>query len=153
MESKLRKEPKLNSPYLVTGLPGAGYVAKLSADYLIKQLKPELFEELYSDTFPSYVLIKKDGTVELLKNDFYGHKGSKNDLLIFTGNTQAGSTEGQHEVANEVLRRAEKFKVKKLFAMAAYVIDKPVDKPKVYGAATHPALLKEFKKYGVTPMN
>ncbi|MCP8316294.1 MAG: proteasome assembly chaperone family protein, partial [archaeon] len=139
----------------VTGLPGVGYVAKLSADYLIKELKAELFEELYSSSFPPYVLIKKDGTVELLKNELHYWKDSKlkNDLIIFTGNTQAISPEGQYEISNEVLNRAEKFKVKKLFAMAAYVTGRHVEKPKVYGVATELELVEELKKYEVLPMD
>jgi len=155
MQFKIYKEPELKEPYMVTGLPGIGYVAKLSMDYLIKELKAELFEELYSSSFPPYVLIKKDGTVELLKNEFYYWKNikSKNDLIIFTGNTQAISPEGQYEVTNEVLNRAEKFKVKKLFATAAYVTGRYVEKPKVYGVASEPELVEELKKYDVIPMD
>ncbi|MCP8320570.1 MAG: proteasome assembly chaperone family protein [archaeon] len=155
MQSKIYKEPELKDPYMVTGLPGVGYVAKLSADYLIKELKAELFEELYSSSFPPYVLIKKDGTVELLKNELHYWKDSKlkNDLIIFTGNTQAISPEGQYEISNEVLNRAEKFKVKKLFAMAAYVTGRHVEKPKVYGVATELELVEELKKYEVLPMD
>ncbi|MCP8308501.1 MAG: proteasome assembly chaperone family protein [archaeon] len=155
MQSKIYKEPELKDPYMVTGLPGVGFVAKLSADYLIKELKAELFEELYSPSFPPYVLIKKDGTVELLKNELYYWKDDKlkNDLIIFTGNTQAISPEGQYEVTNEVLNRAEKFKVKKLFATAAYVTGRSVEKPKVYGVTTEPELVEELKKYEVLLMD
>jgi uncharacterized protein (TIGR00162 family) len=155
MQFKHYKEPEFKDPYMVTGLPGVGYVAKLSADYLVKELKAELFEEFYSPSFPPYVLIKKDGTVELLKNEFYYWKGdkSKNDLIIFTGNTQAISPEGQYEIADEVLKRAEKFKVKKLFATAAYVTGRYVEKPKVYGVATEPELVEELKKYEVLSMD
>ncbi|MEM3437426.1 MAG: proteasome assembly chaperone family protein [Nitrososphaerales archaeon] len=155
MQSKIYKEPELKEPYMVTGLPGIGYVAKLSMDYLIKELRAELFEELYSSSFPPYVLIKKDGTVELLKNEFYYWKDtkSKNDLIIFTGNTQAISPEGQYEVTYEVLNRAEKFKVKKLFATAAYVTGRYVEKPKVYGVVSEPELLKDLKKYDIIPMD
>ncbi|MCP8308697.1 MAG: proteasome assembly chaperone family protein [archaeon] len=155
MQFKIYKEPELKDPYMVTGLPGVGYVAKLSADYLIKELKAELFEEFYSSSFPPYVLIKKDGTVELLKNELYYWKDDKlkNDLIIFTGNTQAISPEGQYEISNEVLNRAEKFKVKKLFATAAYVTGRHVEKPKVYGVATEQELVEELKKYEVLPMD
>lgn len=155
MDFKIYKEPQLKDPYMVTGLPGIGYVAKISADYLIEELKAELFEEIYSSSFPPYVLIGKDGVVELLKNEFYYWKNTKlkNDLIIFTGNIQALTPEGQYEIAKEVLNRAEKFKVKKLFTMAAYVTNKPVTKPKVYGAVTHVELLEELKKYEVIQMD
>ncbi|MGQ9718401.1 MAG: proteasome assembly chaperone family protein [Nitrososphaerales archaeon] len=155
MQYKIYKEPELKDPYMIVGLPGIGYVAKLSADYLVKELKAELFEEMYSSSFPPYVIIKKDGTVELLKNEFYYWKNgeSKKDLIIFTGNVQPVSPEGQYEVANEVLDRAEKFKIKKLFAMGAYVTGRPVEKPKVYGVATEPELVEEIKRYEVSFMD
>ncbi|MCP8323531.1 MAG: proteasome assembly chaperone family protein [Candidatus Methylarchaceae archaeon HK02M2] len=155
MEIKIYKEPELKEPYMITGLPGIGYVAKLSVDYLIKELNAELFGELYSKSFPSYVLIKKDGTVELLKNEFYYYKNENlnNDLIIFTGNVQAISPEGQYEVSNEVLDMAEKFKVKKLFALAAYITHKTIKKVHVYGAATEQKLLEELKKYEISSMD
>lgn len=148
-------EIKPDRPYMVTGLPGAAGVAKLSADYLVKQLNGELFEELYSDAFPPHVLIRKDGTVELLRNELYYCKNwkSKNDLVIFTGNTQAVSPEGQYEVANETIARARKLGVVRLFATAAYVVEKPPDKPRVHGAASDPSLIQELKEYGVVPMD
>jgi proteasome assembly chaperone (PAC2) family protein len=137
VRSKLRAEIKPDSPCMVTGLPGAAGVAKLSAEYLVKQLKGELFEELYSDAFPPHVLIKKDGTVELLRNELYYCRSNKpkNDLIIFTGNTQAVSSEGQYEVANEIITRAKRLGVAKLFATAAYIVEKPVETPTVHGAA------------------
>jgi len=148
------KRPALNSPYMVCGLPGIGYVAKLSADFLIKELKAELFKELYSPFFPPHVLIKEDGTVELMNNSFHHlkEKNSARDLIILTGNTQAISTEGQYEVSEQILDEAEKRGVSKLFTLAAYVSEKVDRKPKVYGAATTPKLIKELKGYDVTPM-
>lgn len=149
------KEPKLRNPYLISGLPGIGYVAKLSTDYLKEQLNAELFEEVYSPSFPPYVLVKKDGTVELLKNEFYSwsNKESENDLVIFTGNVQAVTPEGQFEVVEEVLQRAEKFSVPKIFSLAAYVGREYVDVPKVYGVVTDVELAEEIKKFGVTLMD
>lgn len=154
MRSKLRMEIKPEHPYMVTGLPGAAGVAKLSADYLVKQLKGELFEELYSDAFPPHVLINKGGTVELLRNELYYCKKSKSksDLIVFTGNTQAISSEGQYEIANETISRARNLGVVRLYATAAYVVEKPSEKPRVHGAASDPSLIDELKEYGVVPM-
>lgn len=139
---------------MVTGLPGAAGVAKLCADYLLKQLKGQLLEELYSDAFPPHVLIKKDGTVELLRNELYYCKdaNSKNGVMIFTGNTQAVSPEGQYEVANETIARAKRLGVLRLFATAAYAVEKPPKRPRVHGAASDPSLIEELKGYGVIPM-
>jgi len=148
------KEPKLRSPSLVSGLPGIGYVAKLSADYLRTQLNAELFEEVYSPSFPPYVLIREDGTVELLKNEFYFWRNREpgNDLVIFTGNVQAVTPEGQFEVVDEVLRRAEELGVSRIFSIAAYVGQGRVDVPRVFGAVTEPRLAEELRMFGVLPM-
>lgn len=155
MRSRVVREIKAEGPCMVTGLPGAAGVAKLSADYLVKQLGGELFEELYSDAFPPHVLIRQDGTIELLKNELYYCKSprSENDLIVFTGNTQAVSPEGQYEIANETVARAKKHGVVKFFATAAYIIEKPTEKPRVHGAASNPNLVEELKDYGVVPMD
>ncbi len=148
----IQRDPKLNSPVLVGGLPGIGYVAKLSADYLVQQLNAELFAELYSQYFPPYVLVKKDGTVDLMKNEFYFWKSANIELIIFSGNCQAMSPEGQYQVADEVLKLAKKLGAKRIIALAAFATDKHVDKPKVFGAATNVELLEELKTQEVVPM-
>ena len=154
MRYRLHREVQPSNPYMITGLPGAAGVAKLSADYIVKQLKAELLEELYSDSFPPYVLIGKDGTVELLKNELYYSKGaaSSNDLIIFTGNAQPLTPEGQYEMASETLARAKKLGVTKLFAMAAYVVDKPVETSRVHVAVSEVGLLEELKGHELIPM-
>jgi uncharacterized protein (TIGR00162 family) len=150
----LLKEPELRNPFLVSGLPGISYVGKVSTGYLIRELKAELFGEVYSHFFPSHVIIKKDGTVELMKNELYYWKNREleRDIIFFTGNTQAASPEGQYLIAEEVLDTAIKFGVKRLYSIAAYVVDKSIEKPEVYGAATEPKLLEEVKMHGVLPM-
>lgn len=154
VEVKLLKELKLKDPIFIGGLPGIGYVAKLSADYLIEALKAEVFCEIYSSFFPPHVLINKQGIVELMKNEIYFWKNIqlKNDLVIFTGNTQAASAEGQYAVAQEVLNIAQKIGVKRLYSLAAYVSEEHIEKPKVYLAATEQKLIKEAEIYDVSPM-
>jgi uncharacterized protein (TIGR00162 family) len=149
------KIPALNKPILISGLPGVGYVAKLSVDYLREQLNVELFEEIYSPSFPPFVLIRKDGTVELLRNELYYWKNkssSQNDLVIFTGNAQASSPEGQFEVVDEVLRVAEKLGVSKIFSLAAYVSQERVDVPRVFGAVTESRYTEGLRRFGVLQM-
>ena len=41
----LKKRPQLIKPTIICGLPGSGYVGKLGVDYLVKELKAELFGE------------------------------------------------------------------------------------------------------------
>jgi uncharacterized protein (TIGR00162 family) len=150
----LKKKVKLKEPYLICGLPGIGHVGKVTIDYLIRELKASLFGDVYSHFFPSYVIINKDGIVELMKNELYFWKDKelKHDLILFTGNTQAVSPEGQFIIAEEVLSTLLPFGVKKLYSIAAYVGDTHVETPRVYGAATNSILVEELKVQGVLPM-
>ncbi|RZN42944.1 MAG: proteasome assembly chaperone family protein [Methanophagales archaeon ANME-1-THS] len=154
MHLKIYEEPQLRNPRVIVGLPGIGNVAKISADYLIKQLDARLFAAFYSPVFPPYVLVGKGRYVELLNNEFYYWKAtrSSSDLIILTGNTQASTPKAQYVVAEALLDYLAGFEVTKLISMAAYVVDKPVEKPNVYAAATHPELLVDLKQYGVIPM-
>lgn len=151
---KMYKKPEMMNPVLVGGLPGSGYVAKLAVDHLVKELGAELLGEIFSPSFPPQVLVTKDGIVELMKNELHWWQDgeTKADLILFTGNTQAVSPEGQYDIAERVLSVAEDFGVKKVFTMAAFVTGERVEKPKVFATATEPELLDDLKKHGVVVM-
>lgn len=146
--------PKLQNPYLIAGLPGIGHVAKLSVDYLITHLKAKLFMEFYSPAFPPYVVITKNGIVELLKNElyFWRNKESEHDLVFLTGNVQAISPEGQFELVNLVLEHAETLGVQSLFSLAAYINKDEVKTPRVFGTVSDPQFIDRLTQYGVLPM-
>ena len=148
---RLFKEPKLDSPAFVEGLPGIGHVGKLAAEHLVAELKAEKVGEIYSPSFPPQVLIKTDGTVELMKNELFFWKGKKpqNDLLLLVGNSQGLTPEGQYDLADKILDVAEKFGVKRLYTLGGFATGKLVEEPKVFGAVTDPELAKEIEKYGV----
>jgi len=143
----------LREPYMICGLPDVGFVAKQAADYLVEKLKAKLFEEIYSPHFPPYVLIKRDGTVELMKNEFYFWENTemKNDIVILTGNTQALTPEGQYELVDKTLTRAKMLGVKKIFTLTSYLVNnRPQnEKPKIYGVVTNPELKEELATYEV----
>lgn len=151
---KIYKKPELKKPTLVGGLPGSGYVAKLAVDHLVKELDAQLFGEIFSPAFPPQVLVKKDGTVELMRNELYWWRDGKSDtsLIVLTGNTQAVSPEGQYDIAEKVLDAAESFGVERMFTVAAFVIGERVEKPRVFATATEPRLLDDLKKHGTVPM-
>ncbi len=84
--------PKINSPKLICGLPGSGYVGKLAVDYLIEKLHAKKFADIFSSSFPPQVSIQPDGTVDLVKNSLYHCRGPDNDFIILTGGTATGLT-------------------------------------------------------------
>lgn len=132
-----------NNPVLIEGLPGLGLVGKIALRYLIKQLKPIKFAYLYSPHFPYFVLVNKKGNVRLLRGAFYYHKNPDgNDLILFTGDSQSQTIEGQYEIANRMLDFSEKYGVKTIATIGGYRME-PKEKPRVFIAATNHVLLEQ----------
>jgi len=135
-------EPK--NPILIEGLPGLGLVGKIATRYLIKQLKAEKFAYLYSPHFPYFVLVSKKGSVRLLRGTFYFWKNQngENDLILFTGDSQAQTIEGQYEISDLILDFAKQHNVKIIVTVGGYRMEVK-DKPKVIAASTNPELLNK----------
>jgi len=158
MDKKMRIEgaitrvlemPSLKEPVLIEGLPGVGNVGKLAAEHLIDEIKAKKFAEIYSDSFPPQVFINPEGTVRLVKNELYYHKGKKQDLIILTGDYQGLTSVGQYHLVNTVLDLAEKLGTKMIYTLGGYGIGREIRHPRITGAATDIDLVKELKKYGV----
>jgi len=140
--------PSLSSPALIEGLPGIGQVGKIAAEYLIENLRAVKFATLYSHTFPPQVLVRRDGTVEPMRNEFYYYKGER-DLVFVTGNTQAATNEGQYKLCERILDLAVKLGCVIIYTLGGFGVGRSVDKPKVYGAVNNKALLKVLEGYDV----
>ena len=135
-------EVKPKNPVLIEGLPGLGLVGKIATRYLTKHLKAERIAHLYSPHFPYFVLVNKKGSVRLLRGTFYfweNHNG-ENDLMFFTGDSQAQTIEGQYEISDCILGFAKKHNVKMIVTVGGYRMEVK-DKPKVIAAATNAELL------------
>lgn len=133
---------ELKNPIMVEGLPGLGLVGRIAIRYLVKQLKSQKFAYLYSPHFPYFVIVNKKGNVRLLRGTFYFWKNEKgeNDLILFTGDSQAQTIEGQYEISNSILDFAERYGVKLVITIGGYRMETK-NKPKVIAAATHQSLL------------
>src|SRR5438034_10393759 len=84
IELHLNEAPKLHSPILIAGLPDSGRVAEIVLDHLVKSLKAAPLGYLHSDYLPPRVLLKPDGTPELMKHEFYywvNNDEAGNDLV------------------------------------------------------------------------
>ena len=135
---------ELRSPVLIAGLPGLGLVGKIAIRYLIKQLKAQRFAYLYSPHFPYFVLVNKKGSVRLLRGVFYFWKNSagENDFILFTGDSQSQTIEGQYEIADRMLDFSKKGNVKTIATIGGYRMETK-DKPKVFVAATSQDVLNK----------
>jgi len=136
---------------LIEGLPGFGQVGRLVAEHLVKEFGGKKFAELYSPHFPPQVMIRNDGKVDMITNNFFYIKkmGGKRDILLVIGEAQAATITGQYEICEKILELAEEFKVKDVVTIGGYAIGRLLKEPKVYGAATSDKVIKEFGKHGV----
>jgi uncharacterized protein (TIGR00162 family) len=136
------KQIEPNDPILVEGLPGLGLVGKIAIRYLIKKLNAKKFAHLYSPHFPYFVLVNKKGNVRLLRGAFYFWKNENgpHDLILFTGDSQSQTIEGQYEIVDRMLDFSQKHKVKTIITIGGYRMETE-NKPNVYVAATDQALL------------
>jgi uncharacterized protein (TIGR00162 family) len=141
-----------NSPVLIEGLPGLGLVGKIAMRYLIKQLKAQKIAYLYSPHFPYFVLVNKKGNVRLLRGVFYYWKNPKedaNDLILFTGDSQSQTIEGQYEITDRLLTYAEKNNVHTIATIGGYRMEAK-DKPKVFVAATRKDVINKSVEAGAS---
>ncbi|MFA5572604.1 MAG: proteasome assembly chaperone family protein [Crenarchaeota archaeon] len=139
-----------NNPVLIEGLPGLGLVGKIALRYLIKTLKPKKIAYLYSPHFPYFVLVNKKGNVRLLRGSFYYYQNTKGqDIILFTGDSQSQTIEGQYEITDAMLSFSEKHGVKTIATIGGYRME-PKEKPKVYIAATNQDILQKALDAGAT---
>jgi uncharacterized protein (TIGR00162 family) len=125
-------------------------VGKIALRYLIKQLKAKKVAYLYSPHFPYFVLVNKKGNVRLLRGSFYFYQNPKgNDIILFTGDSQSQTIEGQYEIADRMLDFSEKHGVKTIATIGGYRME-PKEKPKVFIAATSRDVLNKALESGAT---
>jgi uncharacterized protein (TIGR00162 family) len=140
---------ELRNPVLIEGLPGLGLVGKIAIRYLIRQLKAQRFAYLYSPHFPYFVLVNKKGSVRLLRGTFYfwKNKDGQSDLILFTGDSQSQTIEGQYEIADRTLDFSKKHNVETIVTIGGYRMETK-DKPKVFVAGTAKDVLDKALRAG-----
>jgi len=97
--------PELKRPMLISGLPGIGNIGRIVATLMIEFSQAKLFAELYSPSFPDYILIDDEGVCHSPRYEFYVSRMGKRDLIILTGDAQpsADDTPGHYEVCGRAL--------------------------------------------------
>jgi uncharacterized protein len=154
--------PQLKLPFLICGFPGSGYVGKMAVDHLIEELHAKHLVDIYSASFPPQVMIRADGTAELMKNSiFYSNesqKGSGNNenntgILLLTGDSQPTNPDSEYILADEILDIASKFGTQHVFTLAAYITGVFVEKPRIFGTATDVNLIKSFQDLDISVMD
>lgn len=142
-------EVDLRNPILIEGLPGLGLVGKIATRYLIKRLRAQKFAYLYSPHLPYFVLVNKKGSARLLRGTFYAwnNQDGENDLIFFTGDSQAQTIEGQYEISDCIMDFAKQLKVRLIVTVGGYRMEVE-DNPKVIAAASNQELLESALQTG-----
>ena len=145
--------PKLDSPHLVCGFPGSGYVGKLAVDHLIEELPAKHLVDIYSSSFPPQVMIKADGTADLMKNSIFWWQSGGSNLLLLTGDSQPANPDSEYALAEQVLKLAGQFGSQQVFTLAAYITGVFVERPRVFGTATDSETVKKFATHNISMMD
>jgi len=142
-------EPTLSDPVLVEGLPGVGHVGKLAAEYLLEEFESELVRRVYADEFPPQVSIDGEGVAELVHAEFHAVETDGRDLLVLTGDHQAGSNAGHYHLTEEFLDVATGLGVEEVFALGGVPTGELIEEYHVLGAVTDSDLKPPLADEGV----
>jgi uncharacterized protein (TIGR00162 family) len=142
-------DPDLRDPLLVEGLPGVGHVGKLAARHMVQELESEPVRRVYATEFPPQVEVDDDGTTELTHATFHAVEADERDLLVLTGDHQAGSNTGHYRLAEAFLDVAAEFDTDQVFTLGGVPTGELVDERAVLGAATDASLVEELEDFGV----
>jgi uncharacterized protein (TIGR00162 family) len=143
-----RFQPELENPVFVEGLPGFGNVGKIAARLLIEFTQARSFAELYSPSFPDYVIINKHGICRPPRYEFYGAQTEKKHFIILTGDAQPSLEDVMvhYELCGEILDFAEKHGCRFIITMGGAPTSRPAEE--VYVAATSQKLAVETMEKG-----
>jgi proteasome assembly chaperone (PAC2) family protein len=138
--------PKLKDPTLIVGLPGVGNVGKLVVGLLVEFTHAKLFAELYSPSFPDYVLMDKKGVCRPPRYVFYASTGR--NLIILTGDSQPPLEDilAHYEVCGDVLDFTSKLGCKSIITIGG--VSSPHPTKEIYVAATSSKQTEEYVEKG-----
>jgi len=141
--------PELDDPVLIEGLPGVGHVGKLAAEHLLEEFDGELVRRVYTTEFPPQVSVDGDGVAELTCAEFHAVETDGADLLVLTGDHQAGSNEGHYTLTTTFLDVAEEFGATRAYALGGVPTGELVEEYTVLGAVSDGDLVDGLADVGV----
>ncbi|MFQ3284717.1 MAG: hypothetical protein ACI9TI_000389 [Natronomonas sp.] len=140
--------PNLDDPVLIEGLPGVGHVGKLAAEHLLEEFDAELVRQIHSEHFPPQVTVE-EGRTQLASAEVYAIRDAERDLLVLTGDHQAGDGPGHYRLTETILDVAATFDVARVYALGGIPTGELVDEPGVVGAATTDERIEALESFGV----
>ena len=148
------EKPDLDSPVLIEGLPGIGFVANIATLHLIHELKAQRFAEIICSSFQDLAVTTENGGTRSPINELYYTKGTngERDLIIWYGNTQALTTFGQYELCGRVLDLAQELGCRYVLSLGGFKQDEVKPIPQLYIAASDTETVNEALGLGAKIM-
>ena len=146
IEQVTRQE--LEQPVLVEGLPGVGHVGKLAAEHLLEEFDGQLVRRIYSTQLPPQVTVE-DGVAELVSVEMHAVSTEGADLLVLTGDHQAGDSTGHYGLAASILDIAESFGVERCYALGGVPTGELIQEYDVVGAVNRADEREHLEAAGV----
>jgi len=148
------EKPDLDSPVLIEGLPGIGFVANIATLHLIHELKAQRFAEIICSSFQDLAVTTENGGMRSPMNELYYTKGINGgrDLIIWYGNTQALTTFGQYELCGRVLDLAQELGCRYVISLGGFKQDDVKPIPQLYVAASDTETVNEALGLGAKIM-
>jgi len=140
--------PELEKPIFVEGLPGFGNVGKIAARLFIEFTRAKRFAELYSPSFPDYVMVNANGICRPPRHEFYASSIERKHFVILTGDAQPSVEDvvAHYKVCDEILQFAEGYGCSFIVTMGGLPMPSPAGE--VYVAATSSKLAEEIVEKG-----
>lgn len=140
--------PEIENAIFVEGLPGFGNVGKIAARLLIDSTKANVFAELYSPSFPDYVIVNSDGICRPPRYVFHATSMGKTNFIILTGDAQPSRDDilAHYALCDEILDFVEQFGCKFIVTLGGSPTPRPAGE--VYVAATSAELAVETMEKG-----
>jgi hypothetical protein len=131
-----------------------GFVANLSAKYLIQQLKAERFAEVFSPHFQDMAVASSTGAPRFPTNElyFWSSGALKRDLIILDGNTQALTVFGQYELSGRLLAFVQELGCNFIICLGGLKRETLASSPQLYGTFTDLDTLTKVRRYGIAVM-
>ncbi len=139
----------LEDPVFVEGLPGVGHVGKLVAEHLIDESESTLLARVYSEHFPPQVGVDEDGIASLAHAELYAVHTDGRDLVVLTGDHQAGNNEGHYRLTATFLDEAERLGADKIYSLGGIPTGELIEEYSVLGAVSDDALVDKLQAVGV----
>jgi proteasome assembly chaperone (PAC2) family protein len=152
---RLDREPELHRPSLYAAWPGMGNVSLNVAKYMVENLEMEPVGSIEStESSVADGIVIRDHLVLPLETPeyrFYAfrHPDGGRDLLLFVADHQPLQPQAV-ALARLVMRVANRFAVQRVYTSAALMCSiSHMERPRVWGVATHRELLPELEASGV----